>query len=193
MRRCVDDLSNAGTPGHRLNRALAPAARAALDALSQCAQLLESITQPVFVRPSPVMFNGTIGQHVRHCLDHFAAALVALEGETIDYDRRERGTLIETDLAGAIRELNSIRAALAQLDEPRGAMPVRVRVMVDASGAEAEHASTLGREIAFAAHHAIHHHAMIAAIARDASVPVPRGFGKAPSTLKHEHDTAPHH
>lgn len=133
------------------------------------------------------MHGATIGQHVRHTIDHYAAALAALYGRPIDYDHRERGTNIEGDRAAAINRLDELAGIIRAVTVQRSASVVRVRVMIDSgSGEEAEHASTLGRELAFAAHHAVHHHAMIAAIVRDFGLDVPPGFGKAPSTLHHE-------
>ena len=46
----------------------------------------------------------------------------------------------------------------------------------------------LGRELAFAAHHGVHHNAMINAICAELGVATPHGFGKAPSTINHECD-----
>jgi hypothetical protein len=46
--------------------------------------------------------------------------------------------------------------------------------------------STLARELAFASHHAIHHHAMMKAIAQEHGQAAESGFGVAPSTLNHE-------
>ncbi len=66
------------------------------------------------------------------------------------------------------------------------ALPVRVRVMVGADGSTAELRSTLARELAFAAHHAVHHHAMVRAIAAEFGREMPEDLGKAPSTLHHE-------
>lgn len=160
--------------------------RAATDAIGQCAELLASMTDEQFRTSSAALFGATIGQHVRHNLDHFGAALAALDGETIDYDRRERGTLVETDRSTAQRELSDLALRYARMGAETESRPARVRVMVDSSGREAVLESTLGREVAFAAHHAIHHHAMIGAIARELGIELPKGFGKAPSTLCHE-------
>lgn len=163
------------------------AAGAALAAVDACATFLSLLGSERYTRPSPLMHNATIGQHVRHALDHYAAALRGARGEIIDYDHRERGRAVETDLAAALSELMAIRDGLAGIDAQRSADPVRVRVMVNGStGEEAELGSTLGREIAFAAHHAVHHHAMISAIAQSMGVRVPEGFAKAPATLHHE-------
>lgn len=59
--------------------------------------------------------------------------------------------------------------------------------MVAESGLEVDLASTLGRELAFATHHAVHHAAMMKAIASEFGVTAETAFGKAPSTLLYEH------
>ena len=132
--------------------------------------------------------NSTIGQHLRHNLDHFSAAIGALSSaEPLDYDHRERGTPVERDPDEAIRVVDSLRSQLASaLSGGAGDGPITVRMMLTSGGEEATMRSTLSRELAFASHHAVHHHAMMAAIAHAHGVAVPPGFGKAPSTLNHE-------
>ena len=39
--------------------------------------------------------SGSVGAHVRHCLDHVRAVVHAAEGGVLSYDRRERDTAIE--------------------------------------------------------------------------------------------------
>ncbi len=162
------------------------AAIAAAAALEQCESLLKSISDSDHTCASDAMMRSTVGQHVRHALDHFAAALGGLDGLPIEYDHRERDTPVERDRAAAIAAVRGLRDRLQSLAAADADRSVRVRVMLNAEGDEAELGSTLGRELAFASHHAIHHHAMIAAIARDLGLAIPQGFGKAPSTLHHE-------
>lgn len=161
-------------------------ASAALALLDQCASFINSLGPGAYTHQSPMMFNGTIGQHVRHSLDHFVAALTALEGLPIVYDRRERGTKIESEPSAALELIESLRRPLLAVDAREGARAVRVRVMLTAAGDETEIGSTLDRELAFASHHAVHHHAMMVAICHEMKQPVLPGFGKAPSTLNFE-------
>lgn len=159
---------------------------AAIGALQQCAVLLRRLDDRAYSTAGTIAGNGSIGQHVRHSLDHFAAALAGVHGAVINYDRRERGTSIESSTGLALGEIERITGQLSEIDDHAARRRVRIRVVIDASGAEDEHDSTLGRELAFAAHHAVHHHAMIASIADAMGVEVPAGFGKAPATLAHE-------
>lgn len=161
-------------------------ALAASASLGQCAGLIDALPQGAYTHVSGVIKGSTIGQHVRHALDHFAAALSSLEGLVIDYDNRERDTPVERDPTAALSLIARLRESLSEIDRRAVDGAVRVRVMLSAAGDEAELGSTLGRELAFASHHATHHHAMIAAIARELGVAVPASFGKAPSTLNHE-------
>jgi hypothetical protein len=46
--------------------------------------------------------------------------------------------------------------------------------------------STLGRELVFAAGHAVHHYAVLMQHCRDHGLPVSAHFGKAPATVAHE-------
>lgn len=159
---------------------------AAVSILKQCAAFLEELDDGIYTRPSRVISGSTVGQHVRHCLDHFHAAAAGLDGELIDYDHRERDTPIEKsraegrDAALALAD----RIGLAQAESAE--LPARVRIMISGSGDEALVASTVARELWFAAHHAIHHHAMMAAIAGEFGHRSPPGFGKAPSTIEHQ-------
>lgn len=160
---------------------------AAVCALEQCEVLLGTLDECHYTARCPRLFDSSIGQHVRHALDHFEAAVTGYgTGAEIDYDHRQRDTPIERDPTAALRSVRSLAERLASLDEAGLESPVRVRVMVNAEGHDAALASTLARELAFAVHHAVHHNAMIASIASDLGVPTPPGFGKAPSTSHHE-------
>ena len=157
--------------------------------LCQCRDLLRAVTDDVYRAESRVLVGGTIGKHLRHTLDHIAAALAARDGGTIDYDHRERGVPVETDRAEASRVIDSLRARLAEVRGGSLDAPVRVRVMTDADGSEAELGSTRARELAFATHHAVHHQAMMRAIAAEFGVQTRPEFGRAPSTLNHDRAT----
>lgn len=161
-------------------------ALAAAALLEQAAALIASLSDAAYTAPSTRIAGGTIGKHFRHCLDHFAAALAPLtlgDGAIIDYDHRERNVPMESNRAQAIIEIRSVRDALLQTRHADLARPVTVRVMISCDGREAELPSTFGRELAFASHHAVHHHAMIRSIVEEFDHTVTPDFGKAPSTI----------
>ncbi len=161
--------------------------KAAIVLLEQCAGFIESIPEPVYTADATTIRGGTIGKHVRHALDHFAAALGGTANPApIDYDHRARNVPMETERASALATIRAIQAQIGALDEAAMASPVRIRVMLASDGSEAVLPSTLVRELAFATHHAIHHNAMMKTIAAEFGLEVGDQFGKAPSTLNFE-------
>lgn len=181
MVRLIDVSSQSGgSPTVEASRAL----------LSRCAAFVEGMDEALYRRPCALIGGSTIGQHVRHLLDHYAAILTCLPGGEIDYDHRERGTAVEREPWSAAEQARSLAGRLSGLASHRLDSAVRVRVMVNADGCETVLGSTLERELAFAAHHAIHHQAMIAAMAREFGRATPEGFGKAPSTVRHEREAS---
>lgn len=151
--------------------------------LAQCASFIESSPCEAFCRPSERIKGGTLGKHARHVVDHFEAIVEGLRtGGVIDYDSRDRDTEVETDRAMAVARIERLRESLA-IAGGSMASPVRIRVMVSAEGAHSELDSNVAREVFFATHHAIHHHAMMKAIAEECGVRCFEGFGTAPSTI----------
>ena len=167
-----------------ISESKAPIAAAADAILCQCAGFIESVDNDAFVADSQRIVGGTIGKHVRHCLDHFRALLTA-DGEPVDYDHRDREVPVETDRVAAAVEVAALRAMIGGLSEERLDSAISIRVMLSGDGTEATLESTMARELFFATHHAIHHHAMIKSIAGEFGCDCGPGFGKAPSTLNH--------
>lgn len=177
------DRTRSGAPRGGAGAELAAVVAAADLYLGQCAAFVDRASDEAYRADSRTIVGGTIGKHVRHTLDHFRAALaVTLDGSPIDYDRRERNVAMETDRAAAIEAIREIRADLAALARSSLASPVKVRVMLLADGTEAVLDSTMARELAFAAHHAVHHHAMIRAIGAEVGVRAEEFFGEAAAT-----------
>jgi len=154
--------------------------------LRQAIGYLALLSDAHYTARSTVLPSGTIGKHMRHLLDHFAAALFVDASRTIDYDRRARETIEETSRGAAIARAHECIAVLTKVNVADEHAEVTVRIMLAADGTEAALKSTLARELAFAAHHAEHHLAMMAAIGRELGVAAPADLGKAPSTLNFE-------
>lgn len=143
--------------------------------------VVETLSERTF-RATPSDSSGSVGEHVRHCLDHVRALTSAVHANEICYDSRLRGTPVETDPVAAIDEIDRLTRALDDLDDVqlertlilrtlpwRGSVPVRVR-------------TTIEREAAFVVQHTIHHCATMAVLLERLRVSVPNDFGHAPST-----------
>jgi uncharacterized damage-inducible protein DinB len=161
-----------------------------VETLSQGEMLLADISDETYVRKVGVAFNASIGGHYRHCLDHFHSLLAAAASGDLNYDHRERGTLVETDRFAALNATRELRANYETLAAGLLARPLKVtcKTSYAADGSQAS-SSTVGREVMYAVAHAVHHYALIGIMGGVMGLPLPAGFGVAPSTLKHQAQT----
>jgi uncharacterized damage-inducible protein DinB len=126
--------------------------------------------------------TGSIGEHVRHALDHAAALLTADLADALSYDGRRRGTLVETDPDEALRHIESLKHACVAWSSRPLDEPIRVVSMISPSGDRVTGWSTLARELAFVVSHTIHHQAIIGILLAIQGRLVPERFGHSPST-----------
>lgn len=151
-------------------------------ALRELRDVLATVRDDQYTQAQIGPIDGTLGSHVRHCLDHVEALLAGEQSGFVNYEARERGTPIERERKTALAALS---AAAERLAAWRAAPQARVRVCVlfDAGERPVEVESTLAREFAFVFSHTIHHNAIIAAMLRTLGVQPPKQFGYAPSTV----------
>jgi uncharacterized damage-inducible protein DinB len=166
---------------------------AAVDILRQGEDLLRVLSAKAYAHKLPIAFNGSIGGHYRHCLDHFTSLLRGLDSDLVDYDHRERDPRLEHDPMFALSLTRQIRNALERLDPDALATAVSARCEVSyAHGSSPVTQSSLGRELVYAIAHGIHHYALISIMARLLNAELPPHFGIAPSTVAHQKNTAAH-
>ncbi|GKY97065.1 hypothetical protein MPSEU_000665000 [Mayamaea pseudoterrestris] len=172
--------------------------------LSQKMELIDALVNKFGQEQATTVYNrqctvvkASIGQHVRHSLDHIdravSAARIDSASKLIRYDLRHRGGVDESDLRAAKDRIEGVDMALQEIMmEDFGEQRIPVFDPVDAcfmlSGDDATEfilPSSVARELAFAAHHAIHHLALLRIISETDAVrlELPPDFGKAPSTL----------
>lgn len=150
--------------------------------LDQLAELVRTIPPDVYTASIAPAVSGTIGQHVRHCLDHVAALVEAAPNRELSYDHRERGTAVETDPDVAAREIERLDRALAACCHRALDGAVTVSSVLSSAGELIAGASSFARELAFVINHTIHHQALMAVLLTWHGRAVPTGFGYAPST-----------
>lgn len=120
----------------------------------------------VIMHASP--YNGSVGGHMRHSLDHFSrliAAAKAVEAGTcsasINYDDRERNTSIELDKEAAIKDIHRISADIKSLLASKRTATgntLVARFIGDCNTGETYDLDTnFTRELSFVCHHATHH------------------------------------
>jgi hypothetical protein len=153
-------------------------------------QLTESLTQlsdEEYSRPSKILFNATVGQHVRHIIELFQCLEKGYSAGIVNYEKRKRDHTIETEKAYAIALLKDI---YDHLDKPNITITLEAE---DYEGSEntISISSNYYREIAYNLEHTIHHMALIrVGINEVSSVQLPAEFGVAYSTIKHRQECA---
>ena len=158
-----------------------------IEVLKQGEMLLRTLDDTAYATRLPAAFNASVGGHYRHCLDHFQSVLDALDVAEVNYDHRKRDRRIEQERDYALRETQRLMLACEAIAEDWLDRPIDVRAEVSYVEEEAPAMrSTLGRELMYAIAHAIHHYALMAVMCGMMGVPLPAGFGIAPSTLKHQ-------
>ena len=163
-----------------------------LDTLTSVEELCRSTGDEIFNARADAFGQGSIGQHVRHTLDHFRSFVQGLRnGYAIDYDARPRDESLETSPVLAAECAARLAAELAPLIDASNSDD---RVLVScACSVEREvpaQPSSVGREIQFLVSHTVHHLAMVGAILRLQGVPVSESFGVAPSTIRYRSSSA---
>lgn len=154
--------------------------------LQQGYDLVSGLDSVQYTLPHAACFGGTVGGHIRHCLDHFERLLEGISTGNVDYDCRERGGPSELEPEAAAQRILLISRLLEQsegsLDEEK-----EILVKLDCGGDEAHwKRSTVGRELQFLVSHMVHHFAIIGIMCQSVGKELPENFGLAPSTIRHQ-------
>jgi hypothetical protein len=166
--------------------------------------------EEVYSFPCP-MVCASIGQHVRHSLDHFDRLLRSLPREKagadpgagaaagaaapplplVRYDERERATAVETELSAGLDAVLECSERLVTLDTQALKLPLEVEFLLSGEEGSAQVFCSTGlRELWFVSHHCIHHQAQIKMIACNVLKDrpdalkqlIPKTLGLAPAT-----------
>lgn len=147
--------------------------------LAQLRGILQTLAPADHARVLPDLHPSSVGQHVRHVLDHYQALVGATQGY-VDYNQRQRDLPLEADVALAVQAVERLSDALDDLRD--GPVQVRVDACQEEQAAEWV-SSSMARELAFADSHAVHHFAVMRFLLQAMGQALPADFGVAASTL----------
>jgi len=150
--------------------------------LEQLRDVVALMPKGMYVAQPAARVSGSIGQHVRHCLDHVSAFTAAVSGEALSYDQRLRGTTLEIDPRTAVDEIERLFVRLERMPPTSLDHQLTLSSLVDVRLPPVTMRTTIARELAFVVQHTIHHCALIAVLVEWQGGRVPNGFGLAPST-----------
>jgi hypothetical protein len=147
----------------------------------QLSESLNQLTDAEYAQPSNILFNATIGQHVRHIIELFLCLEKGYDEGIVNYEKRKRDYRIETDKGFAASLLKDVYRGLTRPNK-------EIVLEAEDYGDTAEIVSIPSnyyREIAYNLEHTIHHMALIrVGINEVSSVVLPNEFGVAYSTIK---------
>jgi hypothetical protein len=148
--------------------------------LDELQRILSYLPDEEYGRPLSILSDASIGQHTRHIIEFFQALINSYDAGVVNYDKRQRNRLLETDCSLAQSELIKIKNNISGQDKEL----VLIGSYYNDSHNETRVRSTYYREVVYNLEHTIHHMAMIKIGVRQTSrVPVPADFGVAPATI----------
>lgn len=162
--------------------------------LQQQIYLLTAISDEDYVKKCPNYYNASVASHIRHSLDHFNAICYqpsqtvssSIDELVVNYDQRKRDTAVEKDKTVAIQKANELLELLPKLEIER--VVSITFVGSDKTFDTYTMNSTVGRELSFVAHHAIHHLSMMKLMMTSMNYELKdNNIGIAPSTISIDH------
>ena len=152
--------------------------------LYELTDLVSQLSDSDYCFPCYDLSNATIGEHTRHIIEMFQCLENQYQNGIVNYDKRKRDYLIQTNTAVA---KESIDVILNQIDKPN--KNLQLQQIVD--GEELLIESNYYRELLYNLEHCIHHQALIkVAIVQSATVQIDANFGVARSTIEYRKQCA---
>ncbi|WP_100657824.1 DinB family protein [Alteromonas flava] len=156
------------------------------EVLEQALEIISTMTVEEYQQVLSPHFSGSIGQHIRHIIDHYLALEQGALLGHVDYNQRHRASNIERCKQEATAAIQAIVTWLHGLEPSALGRQIVIESEVSVIGTQSEQGvSTLGREIMFVSSHAIHHYSLIAIIRSLQGGVVPELFGYAPATISY--------
>ncbi|PWA09786.1 DinB family protein [Flavobacterium laiguense] len=154
------------------------------NSLNELIGLLNQLSDKEYSKPCFELSGSSIGEHTRHIVEMFQCLDRNYDSGIVNYDKRDRNTLIQTDTNYAIQMIleiiNSIQKENKELE---------LQQIIDSEGIKIQ--SNYFRELLYNFEHCIHHQALIkVAILKCDSVSVDDNFGVARSTIEYRNQCA---
>lgn len=170
-----------------MSHVIAAAVQANLAVIRQGIALLSTLNDDRYVCRIDAAYRASIGGHLRHIIEHYLGFLGGLDHGLVDYENRARDPLMETSRTYAADTLAAIADRLETLAEAGADRPMPLHAE---TSPDARAETSVLRELEFLLSHTIHHYALVAVMARLQGFEPAGDFGIAPSTLKHQRQTA---
>lgn len=152
--------------------------------------LIASLDNGKYAASCDVIFNGTIGQHVRHIIE-FYQSILETNGSVICYDDRKRNLELEMNPTFAISTIN---CAVTQIELLGNDCSLHLKGNYSETDEAASQniKTSLAREMAYAFDHTVHHLALCKIALKHLGVNVHPDLGVAPSTIRQRNQVCAH-
>ncbi|MFQ3173614.1 MAG: hypothetical protein ACI9WT_001284 [Flavobacterium sp.] len=154
------------------------------NSLNELIQVLDQIPNSEYSNQCEALSNSTIGEHSRHIIEMFQCLQNNYDLGIVNYDKRERNTLVQTDTGYAISQIRIIQKSLEKENK-------KIELQQNIDGEEIRFKSNYLRELLHNLEHCIHHEALIkVAILQNPTIVVGENFGVARSTIEYRKQCA---
>ena len=154
------------------------------NSLNELIDLLEQMSYTEFSKPCQLLSNSTIGEHTRHIVEMFQCLENNYYSGIVNYDKRPRNILIQTDTTFAISQIVAIQILLEKENKK-----IELQQIIDNEEVRIE--SNYFRELLYNLEHCIHHQALIkVAVLQSETIFVNENFGVARSTIEYRKQCA---
>lgn len=153
------------------------------ETLEQVLSLIDAAHGAAYIDVAEGM-TSSLGCHVRHVLDHYSALQLGVTTGEINYDKRSRDSVIETDAEQAKEKVYSL---ITWLNE-NITTDVHLKMKTEISATKQETItidSSLQRELIYLLNHTVHHMAQVTLALRIMGITINGQIGIAPATLTH--------
>ena len=157
--------------------------------LHQLYDVLDQTNDTQFSQPLSILFQSSIGMHVRHIIEFYQCMILGVATGSIHYDGRERNHKIETDIDYA---KECILTCIHHISEIEISNDLCLITSQDLSNESFRIPTNVYRELTYLIEHTIHHMAIIKMAYSETYplVKLPADFGIAYSTLKYQKSCA---
>jgi hypothetical protein len=149
------------------------------NSLNELIQLLNQLTDTEYSSSCAQLSNASIGEHTRHIIEMFECLENQYDSGIVNYDKRARNVMIQTQTDFAIASILTIQNNLEKENKK-----LQLQQIIDQEEIRIE--SNYYRELLYNLEHCIHHQALIkVALLQNKTIIVDANFGVARSTIEY--------
>lgn len=155
--------------------------------LGQLINLLGNLSKEQLTYKSNLLYNASIGEHIRHIIEFYRCCLLQSKNGIINYDSRPREKLLENDPNATIKAISEIISQVNNVKKEKKSLYLQSQC-IDSAGIP----TNLERELVFCLDHCIHHQSIIKIGLKDMGIDklIDKDFGVAFSTQSYRKQCA---